>query len=825
MVRTAMHTFAQRQSPARTGDAAEPAKQAPEKRRDESRADEAGGARTLQRSAAGGGAPGDVPPAVHDVLRSPGRPLDAETRAFFEPRFGFDFSRVRIHADGPAAESARAVHAQAWTVGRDVVMGGDSPSPRSPAGRRLLAHELAHAVQQESSSPRAGGGLAIAAPGDAHEREADRAEAAIDRGIPIPRLSRITSPALLARKPPPKTEPKPATTTTVEAREPTAADRRETVEMAARYLSSVADMVETMRTLAIEARDRTNGAAAKARAFRDHLTAERLEPMLQKAIAVFDAQKSDLPQVNFPAEAPEQTRLGDAYARAMHQFGLALQEARMNASGLAPADQKKEEAAWARSHVRWLAANPAAPLAAGIRETFTQGELDLSAKHNQEVTKQAADLVANLHLYDLSGKGAQRLRDALYDATYRLEKDATTGEVRARPDAALMATIQPVLDQLDAIQWALDQAVDRLARAEKKTRAFAADPVANKKDGDTLQAHFRTRDAGYATLLADRLARMARELGGQGSLTVHARDPNDPQCGVGAIGGGLSQTVAHADANQFHFCTGVTVGDDDIVSTVIHETVHAVVPQLGAKAAVKTSADTPGDRAYAYERVYWRLSTEEALDNAESYAFYVDALLGVAVSRPEAPTDEIKGCTDGETVKDAIARATYRIRLGAMWADQSFATPVPQGIVDIVRFAFPQADAAKAGEILTHMRYLAARLEYYLPVVCTKSTDAEAKAGALAYGPKLRASAAGVAATSKTYPAGTIRLCPDWFKATTAEQEDTLTAILVLRYRDTVPQADVMGIVGLARHIQEEVHPSVATRTLQQHQAADAPPP
>ncbi|HEX6746193.1 MAG TPA: DUF4157 domain-containing protein [Longimicrobium sp.] len=815
-----MHTFAQRQSPVRTADAAEPAKQAPAKRRDESRADEAGGARTLQRSAAGGGAPGEVPPAVHDVLRSPGRPLDAETRAFFEPRFGFDFSRVRIHADGPAAESARAVRARAFTVGRDVVMGRDSPPPRTPAGRRLLAHELAHAVQQESSSPRSGGGLTIAAPGDAHEREADRAEAAVDRGIPIPRLTRITSPALLARKPPQETGP-----ASVEAGEPTAAERRELVELAARQLAGTAERVELRRTQAAEARDKANGPAPGARAFHEKLNMEWLGPLLLSVIATFESQRSELPGINFPDEAPEQTKLGDGYAKAMDQIGQALEEIRINAAGLAPADQKQEEAAWARSHMRWLAANPAAPLGAGIRETFTQSELDLSAKHNQEVTKQAANLVANLHLYDLSGKGAQRLRDALYDSTYRLEKDATTPVVHVRPDTALMATIQPVLDQLDAIQWALDQAVDRLTRAEKKTRAFAADPVANKTDGDTLQAHFRTRDAGYATLLADRLARLARELGGQGSLTVHARDPNDPQCGVGSVGSGFSRTVAHADANEFHFCTGVTVGDDEIVSTVIHETVHAVIPQLGAKSAVKTSADTPGDRAYSFERVYWRLSTEEALDNAESYAFYVDALLGVAVTRPDAPTDEIKGCTDEETVKDAIARATYRIRLGAMWADQSFATPVPSGIVDIVRFAFPQADATKAGEILTHMMNLAARLEYYLPVVCTKATDAEAKAGALTYGAKLRATATGVAATSKTYPAGTIRICPEWFKAGDAVREDTLTAILALRYRDTVPQADLMGIVTLARHIQEEVHPSVATRTLQQHQAADAPPP
>ena len=60
----------------------------------------------------------EVPPIVHEVLRSPGQPLDAATRAFMEPRFGHDFSNVRVHTDAKAAESARTVNALAYTVKR-----------------------------------------------------------------------------------------------------------------------------------------------------------------------------------------------------------------------------------------------------------------------------------------------------------------------------------------------------------------------------------------------------------------------------------------------------------------------------------------------------------------------------------------------------------------------------------------------------------------------------------------------------------------------------------------------------------------------------------
>ena len=90
-----------------------------------------------------------MPSIVPDVLRSPGEPLDAAARAFMEPRFGHDFSQVRIHADAKAAESAQVVNAVAYTVGSSIVFGRGQFAPHTAKGRRLLAHELAHTVQQQ----------------------------------------------------------------------------------------------------------------------------------------------------------------------------------------------------------------------------------------------------------------------------------------------------------------------------------------------------------------------------------------------------------------------------------------------------------------------------------------------------------------------------------------------------------------------------------------------------------------------------------------------------------------------------------------------------
>ena len=96
-----------------------------------------------------GATAGAAPPIVHEVLRSPGRPLDAATRAFMEPRFGRNFGAVRTHTDGKAAASASAVQALAYTVGNDVVFAQQQYAPDTPGGKRLLAHELAHVVQQQ----------------------------------------------------------------------------------------------------------------------------------------------------------------------------------------------------------------------------------------------------------------------------------------------------------------------------------------------------------------------------------------------------------------------------------------------------------------------------------------------------------------------------------------------------------------------------------------------------------------------------------------------------------------------------------------------------
>jgi outer membrane protein OmpA-like peptidoglycan-associated protein len=164
----------------------------------------------LQRRSAGGEAgaairtpaDGTAPAIVAEVLHGSGRPLDAAARAFMESRLGHDFSRVRVHTDSKAAASARAVGALAYTVGQQIVFGSGRYAPGSGSGRHLLAHELAHTVQQRGQGGAIAPRLALGAAGTEAEVEADRVADRVMTAGPVPAV-RARPAAALQRQPAP----------------------------------------------------------------------------------------------------------------------------------------------------------------------------------------------------------------------------------------------------------------------------------------------------------------------------------------------------------------------------------------------------------------------------------------------------------------------------------------------------------------------------------------------------------------------------------------------------------------------------------------------
>ncbi|HSL71949.1 MAG TPA: DUF4157 domain-containing protein, partial [Longimicrobiales bacterium] len=169
--------------------------------------DECKKAKLRRSSSAATSSTTSVPGVVNEVLRKSGAPIDPAERVWLESRFGHDFSRVRVHDDARAAESADAVNARAYTVGSHVVFGAGEYQRGSTESRKLLAHELAHVVQQ-SGAPRESGkaapqpGLQMAAAtaiGGEHDPEELEAEAVAERVTQG--LAHGNAPPALAQKP------------------------------------------------------------------------------------------------------------------------------------------------------------------------------------------------------------------------------------------------------------------------------------------------------------------------------------------------------------------------------------------------------------------------------------------------------------------------------------------------------------------------------------------------------------------------------------------------------------------------------------------------
>ena len=199
-----------------------------------------------------------VPESIQETLASQGQELDSEARAFMEPRFGHDFSKVRIHADERAAESARAVNALAYTVGHDVVFDSGQYAPGTTAGKHLLAHELTHVLQQNQSAG-SSQSLTLGDPASASETEAWASARAVTAHQPVAQIAatqpattiqRATATEILeeAEDSSPDAEPAPTSTEILEEAEDSSPDA-EPAPASSKHGSSSKSRFEAMKPI------------------------------------------------------------------------------------------------------------------------------------------------------------------------------------------------------------------------------------------------------------------------------------------------------------------------------------------------------------------------------------------------------------------------------------------------------------------------------------------------------------------------------------------------------------------------------------------------
>jgi hypothetical protein len=143
---------------------------------------------------------------INDILQSPGKPLSSDDRSHFEFKLGHDLSKVKIHSNDKATESALILDARAYTIGNNIVFGRDEYSPGTVKGLNLLSHELVHSIQQSSNIRDSPSSLNISTSDDMFEREAD-AVSRSDTRFTTPRISR--APLMVARQPKSETGEKP----------------------------------------------------------------------------------------------------------------------------------------------------------------------------------------------------------------------------------------------------------------------------------------------------------------------------------------------------------------------------------------------------------------------------------------------------------------------------------------------------------------------------------------------------------------------------------------------------------------------------------------
>jgi Domain of unknown function (DUF4157) len=152
----------------------------------------------LRRSAFSRNPVGEVPPSVHNAIRYQGRPLDQSIRTRLESSFQCELSRVRVHSDESAAQAATAINARAFTLGQNIWFGRNEFAPHSAGGFHLLAHEVAHTIQQGKQSPTVQRSLAIGSVDDPSEAAADRAADAAIASSSVPQL--FSTPPMIRRR-------------------------------------------------------------------------------------------------------------------------------------------------------------------------------------------------------------------------------------------------------------------------------------------------------------------------------------------------------------------------------------------------------------------------------------------------------------------------------------------------------------------------------------------------------------------------------------------------------------------------------------------------
>jgi hypothetical protein len=327
-----------------------------------------------------------------------GAPLSKEVRTYFEPRFGHDFSGVRVHADGEAANAASAVRARAYTIGRDIVFGAGEYAPATMEGKRLLAHELAHVVQQGERPRR---GVVMRQPAAAQQR-------------PV---------------------------------------RPATVEEAAEFLEDMARFIESARSAAlavVQSTPRTPTTPAARQRAHGMLKQQRLRDLLANARRVFTVHESAL-----QGGDPHGTRLRTAVLGVVVKIREAARDALGISDGMPAPTRDDERSLNAQLVVELIEADPFTSAGLVGTPAFGAAETSAGASHEAFIEAYLDDLVRTLPGQALAPADRDRILERISAALRRAFLTVGTGpagtpDIRAITNPTIVNKYRRVTELLSA---------------------------------------------------------------------------------------------------------------------------------------------------------------------------------------------------------------------------------------------------------------------------------------------------------------------------------------------------------------------------------------
>ncbi|MCB0065193.1 MAG: hypothetical protein KDE19_23880, partial [Caldilineaceae bacterium] len=415
--------------------------------------------------------------------------------------------------------------------------------------------------------------------------------------------------------------------------------REDNVRNAIQFLDTLRWVVSADRRLARAVAAQAGGRAEGSRQAHPRLNQQIVRERLERGRRIYVAQRELL-----DANHPLQGELRVAYARFLREVRAAFDEA----LALAQYDRQAElteQAGYGESLVLWLEASPFRPEALAGRTNFTGADVAASAEQERDLSTVLRTFIPHLNLVQ-PGMLA-RARRAINATRNRVTPSTGGAPQRTTAGGATQTAADEAIAQLDGADRTIRESRRLLSQALTNLDGWLQNPTQAGATADRVSELFNTRDPGYGGLLRGRLQLMLTSLNGGGQLFAHMHRPGDTAtCTTTSTLGQMPRPY------EFEFCGSFRNANSD-AGVLLHELAHAVIPGRGTRGSA--TSGFPLDRAYAGERLLRRMTTEEALNNAESYMQLIAGLAGSSVQ--SIPTDTVTGCTDTGPLLDAIALA------------------------------------------------------------------------------------------------------------------------------------------------------------------------